>query len=89
MIIGQLLFLFAWLMLTVAALIKVYQSRKFNTNQKVMLVILIVIAPLLGPAIAFAMSIDTSAPFWSNSATKDDAWIADSDTNNDSGGSVD
>ncbi len=68
-----------WPLLTLVAIIAVYKCKKYNGSQRFLLSVLFVILPVIAALLYLLVHYRSHILFWSNSATKDTMWIAESD----------
>ena len=83
---AQISFFVSWLLLSIIAIMVTFKSKKYDGKQRFLLSIMLLIVPIVAAVIYLLMKYRSHASFWSNSATKDKTWIAESDINKGSSG---
>ena len=86
MSVAQIIFLVLWPLLSLISIVVIYKSKKYNGMQNALLSIMLVIIPVAAALCYLLFTYRTQVSFWSNSATKDNMWLAESDISHGSSG---
>jgi len=86
MTLAQIAFLVLWPIFSLIGIIAVYKNKKHNGKERFMFSVIFLIVPIFAALLYLLVTYRTRLFFWSNSATKDQMWIADSDISHDSTG---
>ena len=82
----QILFLVVWALTIIVAIYLVARSKKASIFQKTVLLMFSLLIPILGLFLVYFTLISNRDINWSNSATRDSMWIAESDIESGSEG---
>jgi len=84
MTLAQIAFLVLWPIFSLMGIIAVYKNRKHNSKERFFFSVMFIIVPILSALLYLLVTYRAKVLFWSNSATKDQMWIAKSDIGHDS-----
>jgi amino acid transporter len=87
MTLAPITFLVLWTIFSLMGIIAVYKNKKHNGKERFMFAIVFLIIPILAALLYILVTYSTRIFFWSNSATKDQMWLAESDIGHDVSGS--
>ena len=86
MTLAQIAFLVLWPSLSVVGIVAAYRNKKHNGKERIFFSVIFILVPILSAMLYLLVTYRATVFFWSNSATKDQMWIADSDIGHDSAG---
>lgn len=84
MTLAQTAFLVLWPIFSLLGIIAVYKNQKHNGKERFLFSVIFIVVPILASLLYLLVTYRSKVFFWSNSATKDQMWIAQSDINHDS-----
>lgn len=79
MTLAQIAFLVLWPIFSLVGIIAVYKNRKHNGKERFFFSVIFLIVPIFSALLYLLVTYRDKVFFWSNSATKDKVWIAETD----------
>ena len=86
MTLAQIAFLVFRPVLSVVGIVAVYRNKKHNSKERIFFAVIFILVPILSAMLYLLVTYRAKVFFWSNSATKDQVWITNSEIGHESTG---